>query len=151
MTVRQVSSAEIPIPARAGTVWSVLTDLDSYPAWNPFIRRAEGPQRRDARWRLELTLNGRSTLTLRVQVICWEPGRRLTWRGGLARPHLLTCSHDIRIIETRQGVSLVQTHSVAGLLAPGLFRWLRPRTQARCAAMNEALREEVARRLAEAV
>ena len=149
MTVSRVSSAEIPIPARAGTVWSVLTDLDSYPAWNPFIRKAEGPRRREARWRLELTLNGRSYVTVRVQVTCWEPGRRLTWRGGLARPHLLTGCHDVRIIETRQGVSLVQAHAFAGLLAPGLSRWLRPRTQARCAEMNEALRDEVARRIAE--
>ena len=149
MTVSRVSSAEIAIPARAGLVWSVLTDLESYPAWNPVIRKAEGPLRRDACWRLDLALNGRARLTLRVRVICWEPGRRLTWRGGLARPHLLTSCHDVRIIETRQGVSLVQAQSVAGLFAPGLFPWLRSRLQARCAAMNEALREEVARRIAE--
>ena len=73
MTVGRVTSAELPIPARAGMVWSVLTDLESYPAWNPFIRRAEGQRREGARWRLELTLNGRSYLTVRAQVTCWEP------------------------------------------------------------------------------
>jgi hypothetical protein len=150
MTVGRVSSAEIAIPARAGTVWSVLTDLDAYPAWNPVIRKAEGLRRRGARWRLELTLNGRAALTLRAQVTCWEPGRRLTWRVGLARPHLLTGCHDVRIIETRQGVSLIQAGTFAGLLAPGLFPWLRNRVQGRCVAMNEALRDEVARRIAEA-
>ncbi|MBE7243952.1 MAG: SRPBCC domain-containing protein [Actinomycetospora chiangmaiensis] len=160
MADRRVSSDEVPIPARAGTVWSVLTDLDSYPAWNPFIRKAEGRGRQGARWRLELTLNGRSRLTLQAQVTCWEPGRRLTWRGGLALPRpfsahqlvpqLLAGCHDVRIIETRQGVSVVQAGIFAGLLAPGLLPWLRTRTRARFAEMNEALRAEVARRIAEA-
>lgn len=150
MTVGRVTSAELPIPARAGMVWSVLTDLESYPAWNPFIRRAEGQRREGARWRLELTLNGRSYLTVRAQVTCWEPGRRLTWRGGVpALPHLLTAAHDVRITETRRGVTLVQAETFTGLLAPGLFPWLRARMQARFADMNEAVREEVARRMAE--
>ncbi len=38
-----------------------------------------------------------------------------------------------------------------GLLAPGLFPWLRDRMQAQCAAMNEAVRDDVARRIAETV
>jgi hypothetical protein len=150
MTIGKVSSTELPLPARAGMVWSVLTDLESYPAWNPFIRKAEGPRRAGARWRLELTLNGRAYLTVRAQVTCWEPGRRLSWRGGVpAMPRLLTGAHDVRITETRQGVSLVQAVTVSGLLAPGLFPWLRTRTLARLAEMNEAVRDEVARRMAE--
>jgi hypothetical protein len=156
MTVSQASrggrtiSAEIPIPARAGMVWSVVTDLESFSAWNPVIRRAEGQRREGARWRLEVTLNGRSFATVRAQVTCWEPGRRLTWRGGPRVPLLFTGCHDIRITETRTGVRLVQAATFAGPLAPGLSRWLRARIQARFAAMNEAVRDEVARREAEA-
>lgn len=149
MTVGRVSSLEIAIPARAGLVWSVLTDLDSYPAWNPFIRKAEGQQRAGAHWRLELTLNGRAYRTVRVQVTCWEPGRRLTWRSGLPLPPLIVGTHDVRITETRQGVDLVQAETVSGLLAPVLFPWLNSRLQARFAAMSAALRDEVARRTAE--
>jgi hypothetical protein len=149
MTGGRVTSAEIAIPARAGMVWSVLTDLDSYPAWNPFIRKAEGRLREGARWRLELTLNGRAYRTVRVEVTCWEPGRRLAWRSGVLVPPLLTTAHDVRIAETADGVRLVQAETFAGLLAPGLFPWLRPRLQARLAQMNEGLRDEVGRRLAE--
>ncbi|MCJ2088953.1 SRPBCC domain-containing protein [Methylobacterium sp. E-005] len=148
-TAGRISSAAIAIPARAGMVWSVLTDLESYPDWNPFIRKAEGQRRAGARWRLELTRNGRSYRTLRVQVTCWEPGRRLTWRSGIATPHLITGTHDVRITETRQGVDLVQAQTFAGWLAPVLFPWLRARAQARFAEMNAALRDEVARRTAE--
>lgn len=150
MTVGRVSSAETPIPARAGMVWSVLTDLESYPAWNPFIRRAEGVRREGARWRLEVSLNGRASRTVRVEVIRWEPGRRLGWRGGVPVRRLLTVAHDARIAETPEGVHLVQAVTVTGLLAPALFPWLRARVQARLAAMNAAVRDEVARRVAEA-
>ncbi|WP_457107893.1 SRPBCC family protein [Methylobacterium sp. P5_C11] len=149
MTGGRICSAEIAIPARAGMVWSVLTDLESYPAWNPYIRTATGRRREGARWRLERTLNGRAYRAVPVTVTCWEPGRRLTWRGGVAMPPLLIADHDVQIIETAEGVRLVQAQTVAGLLAPGLFPWLRTRLQARLTAMNEALRDEVARRLAE--
>lgn len=145
----RISSTAIAIPARAGVAWSVLTDLESYPDWNPFIRKAEGQRRAGARWRLELTLNGRSYRTVRVQVVCWEPGRRLTWRGGIPKPHLITGTHDFRITETRQGVDLTQAETFAGWLAPVLFPWLRARTQARFTEMNAALRDEVTRRTAE--
>lgn len=151
MTGGRVSSAAITIPARAGLVWSVLTDLDSYAAWNPYIRKAEGRLREGARWRLERTLNGRAYRARQVTVTCWEPGRRLTWRGGVPVPPLLTGDHDVRITETADGVRLVQSETVAGLLAPGLFPWLRPRLEARFTAMNEALRDEVARRMTESV
>lgn len=153
-TAGRVSSTTIAIPARAGMVWSVLTDLESYPDWNPFIRKATGQRRAGAQWRLELTLNGRTFQTVRVQVTCWEPGRRLTWRGGipilrLPMPHLSTGTHDVRITETRQGVDLVQAETCAGWLAPVLFPWLQGRMQARLAEMNAALQDEVARRTAE--
>lgn len=149
MTGVRISSTEIAIPARAGLVWSVLTDLDSYPAWNPYIRKAAGRLREGARWRLERTLNGRAYRTRQVTVTGWEPGRRLAWRGGLTMPPLLVGEHEVRILETADGVRLVQAVAVAGLLAPALVPWLRTRLHARFAAMNEALRDEVLRRLAE--
>jgi hypothetical protein len=64
-------------------------------------------------------------------------------------PPLLVGEHEVRILETADGVRLVQAVAVAGLLAPALVPWLRTRLQARFAAMNEALRDEVLRRLAE--
>jgi len=36
---------EIEIEASPEKVWGILTDLDRYPDWNPFIKRASGDVR----------------------------------------------------------------------------------------------------------
>lgn len=35
-------STEIEINAPAETVWTIFTDFDKYPEWNPFIKSVEG-------------------------------------------------------------------------------------------------------------
>lgn len=141
-----VSRTEIVIPASSAAIWSVLTDLPAYPNWNPFIRRAEGAGRAGARWRLELTMNGRSFLDVRTIVTCWEPGRRLTWRGGLPLPGLLTGSHDFRLEPVPGAVRFVQEETFKGVLVPAFLPWLRARTQDQFGRMNAALAVEVERR-----
>ena len=41
MSKELISAIEIEAPAEK--VWESLIDFTAYPAWNPFITRAEGP------------------------------------------------------------------------------------------------------------
>ena len=43
--MRELNS-EIEIDASAERVWQLLTDLDRFPQWNPFIRSITGVQHR---------------------------------------------------------------------------------------------------------
>jgi uncharacterized protein YndB with AHSA1/START domain len=45
---------EIDIQAPAETVWEMLSDVDAFPSWNPFITRLEG----------ELRVGGRFAVTI---------------------------------------------------------------------------------------
>lgn len=40
--MRSHPSAEVDIDAPLDTVWQVMTDVDRYPDWNPFVVRVEG-------------------------------------------------------------------------------------------------------------
>ncbi len=144
--MRNVSRSEIAICASPRAVWSVLTDLPAYPSWNPFIARAEGAARVGAIWHLRLTMNGRSSLNVRTVVTRWELNRRLTWRGGVPIPGLLTGSHDFRIEAAPGGVRFIQEETFTGLLVPAFLPWLMRRTQDQFGRMNAALRSEVERR-----
>jgi uncharacterized protein YndB with AHSA1/START domain len=46
--------AEIDIEADAAKVWAILTDLASYPDWNPFIPSATGQLEPGARLRVRI-------------------------------------------------------------------------------------------------
>ena len=137
-------STDIAIPGRAEAVWAVLTDLPSYQAWNPFIRKLEGALEEGAAWRAELTIDGRLFFTVPTVVTQWVPGRRLAWRGGI--PRLMTGAHGFSLTETADGVTLEQSESFSGALVPAVFPMLRTSLTRRFIAMNDALRSEVVRR-----
>ena len=44
--------SEIEIQAPAERVWQALTDFDSYPSWNSFIRRISGQPKEGKRLRI---------------------------------------------------------------------------------------------------
>ena len=74
------------LDAEAADVWHTLTDLATYPAWNPFITAAAG--RLEVGERLDLTLRppGGRPIHLKPWVTAVEPGRYLEWLGRLAMP-----------------------------------------------------------------
>ena len=136
--------ADVLIPGRTQAVWDVLTDLQSYPRWNPFIRSAEGALRTDARWRLELTLDGRLFFPAPVVVVECVAGKHLAWRGG--PPGLMTGLHGFALTETPEGTLLWQSEAFSGLIAQAVLPMLRTVLRQRFVELNEALKAEVSRR-----
>jgi hypothetical protein len=66
------------ILADADRIWAVLTDLGAYGDWDSGVERVEGTLAPGAQ--LTVHAHGRA---FRVKVTELEPGRRMTWRGGL--------------------------------------------------------------------
>src|SRR5919107_6139245 len=85
---------DVDIEATPERVWEVLTDLAAYPAWNPFIVRAEGVVETGRRLTLTMQpLGGRAT-TLRPRLVEVDAPRRLRWRGPLGVPRLMGAEHS---------------------------------------------------------
>jgi uncharacterized protein YndB with AHSA1/START domain len=105
-----VAADRIEIAASPQSVWDVLTDIESWPTWNPDVKSmsmegdlAEGST---FRWRA-----GPGTITSRIQQV--EPPRLIGWTGAIFG---IKAKHVYRL-EPRDGATIVYTEeSYEGLI-----------------------------------
>ncbi len=73
-----VAHSEIEVAAPPEIVWAVLTDVESWPSWNPDVKSAslEGPLTKGAQFRWKA---GPGTITSTLQSV--EPPRLIVWTG----------------------------------------------------------------------
>jgi len=110
-------SATIQIDAPPATVWKILTDLGSYPDWNPLFREASGRIAVGSRITLRSVhpANGR-LMTVKPKITVAEPGHELRWVSSL--PGIISGEHSFTLTETGGGTRLVQAETFRGLLVP---------------------------------
>jgi hypothetical protein len=122
----QTLHASIDIDAPADLVWRVVTDLDRYPEWNPFIVRASGEQRVGERLHVTIRAPGTRAVTFRPRILQLQPGRLLRWKGQLWVPGLFDGRHALVVEELPGGRSRFTTHEdVSGILLPFLGKVMR--------------------------
>ncbi|MGY1669324.1 SRPBCC family protein [Geodermatophilus sp. SYSU D00710] len=138
-------SADVDIEATPQQVWDVLTDLAGYPAWNPFIVRAEGAVAPGERLTLRMQPAGGRAVTLRPRLVEVDVARRLRWRGRLGVPGLMDAEHTFTLEPRGSGTRLVQQEDFSGVLVPFLAASLHRGTLPAFLAMNEALRTRAER------
>jgi hypothetical protein len=133
----------VEIEAPAERVWEVLTDLEAYPTWNPFIRRAAGELRRGARIQVTVQPPGRSEFSFEPTLIAVEPGRELRWLGHLGVRGLFDGEHGFTIEPLGDNRVRFRHHEVMrGLLVPFLGGMLSD-TERGFHEMNRALKARV--------
>jgi hypothetical protein len=133
-----VVATEILAPAE--TVWRVLTDLDRYHEWNPFIRRARGSIRRGGRVKVRVKSRARIPLRFAATVTGVEDRRWFEWRGTLGPAWLACGDHrfEIEPIDARR-VRLIQHERLDGAVSHVLPRLLEREIRTGFLAMNRAL------------
>jgi hypothetical protein len=133
-------STHVDIRATPERVWDVLTDLAAYPAWNPFIVRAEGTVGPGHRLRLRMQPVGGRAMTLRPRLVEVAVNRELRWRGRLGVPGLMDAEHTFMLQPQASGTRLIQQETFRGVLVPLVAASLDRNTQPAFVAMNEALK-----------
>ncbi len=109
---------EIEIRASPEKVWQILTDLDKYPEWNPFIHHAFGDAK--AGEKVDITFHsGSKDMTLHCKVVKVEPNKEFCWKYHVALPGLFNGEHHF-IIEPVDAnrVRFVDREVFNGLLVP---------------------------------
>lgn len=142
-------TASIEIEAAPEQVWAVLTDLDAYPQWNPFITEAvvtsDDGLRTGATMRNRLEQKG-ETSTFTPTVLEVSAGRELRWLGKVGPGWIGDGEHGFVIERTGRGtVRLTQSEKFSGVAVPFVADSLRNDTLPQFRAMNSALKQRVER------
>jgi hypothetical protein len=135
--MREITTeTEIDVPPE--TVWDVLTDLPSYPEWNPHIPRANGDLRVGAPIDIVVRRTGVRDRSMTVTITELEPERRLAWVGRLLSPRLFEGRHVLELEHLDGGrTRLVNREVLSGVFAR-FATTENPETDYE--AMNEALK-----------
>jgi hypothetical protein len=139
-------STEIEFQGTPDETWAVLTNLQAFGEWNPFIERIDGEIRVGAKLEVRLQPVDERAITMHPTVLAVEPGRELRWIGHLMIPGIFDGEHRFRIEEAGPGrVRFTQSERFGGILVPMLWKKLRDGGTAKgFRAMNEALARRVA-------
>lgn len=98
-TIRHV----VEITAPRERVWSVLTDLERYRDWNPFIVRAAGRLAVGCALDVTFVPVGGRAMRFHPVVVRLEPVRELAWAARLLVPGLFDGEHAFRLSDGGAG------------------------------------------------
>ena len=140
-------TASTEIHASPERVWSVLTDLQHFAAWNPFIRQASGDAHVGGTVHVRVRPSFGLPLAFDATVLDRCENHELHWKGHVLAPWLASGEHVFSIEKLdADRVRFVQWESFSGVL-PRLARRLLAREAKRgFDAMNAALRERAEER-----
>jgi len=136
-------SSTIDIDATPLAVWTVLTDLASYPEWNPLFTKASGELTVGSAITLKSVQARGRTMTVKATVLAVQPGAELRWTAGLKG--IIGGEHAFILSPQDGGTRLEQSESFGGLIVPLSGRVLA-RAEASFRELNEAIKARAERR-----
>ena len=135
-TIRVVTDIAAPVE----TVWTHLSAVADYAAWNPFITQFQGELVPGSRAKIRIVPPGGRPMTFRPTITKVEEGRGLEWLGKVLLPGVFDGRHLFHLETLGDGrTRLIQAEEFSGVLVPLMGTTLE-RTRAGFEAMNEALR-----------
>ncbi len=138
--MRHELHTEIDIEAPPETVWAVLTDLDRYTDWNPFIVAASGQVEVGRRLTNRLQPPGGRAMTIKPTVTAVEEGSVFEWLGRVGFAGIFDGRHRFELHSTAVGTRLVHSEYFNGILVRLLRKSLDTDTREGFEAMNRGLK-----------
>jgi len=134
--------SEILINAMPEKVWSILTDFDKYPNWNPFIKSITGNVLVGNKITARLEPPGAKGMTFKPKVLVFETNKELRWSGHLLFPGLFDGEHKFELIYNGNGTTTFkQVEKFRGILVPLFKKMLDVNTFNGFNLMNKKLKE----------
>lgn len=135
---------EIIIDSSPERVWSVLTEFESFPEWNPFIVRALGTIDEGEIIEVHLQPPGGKGMTFKPRLIRVETNKELRWLGRLLMPGVFDGEHVFQLTRTDDGrTRFVHREEFRGVLVRPLLAMVGKKTASGFQRMNQALKARV--------
>lgn len=132
---------EITIDAPPERVWRILTDLEGYRSWNPFLVESSGQVEIGQRLVNRLQAPGGRAQTFRPTVTAVDHARTFEWLGRLGLPGIFDGRHRFDLEPTADGgTRLVHQEHFNGVLVRLLRSSLDTGTRQGFELMNQALK-----------
>lgn len=132
---------EIIINASKEKVWNILTDLDQYTEWNPFIICSKGRLAKGERLTNTL-LNGSKRIVFKPKVVSVVPHQYFDWLGSLFIKGLFDGHHYFEIDELAPDqVKLTQGEHFSGVLSSYILKKIGEDTRSNFIKMNAAVKQ----------
>lgn len=138
--MRHQLHTHIEVNATPDVVWTVLTDLENYGAWNPFVVSLQGSIAVGERLATRIHPPGGKAMTFHPKVTIVEDQRVFEWLGKLGLPGIFDGRHRFELEPTPTGTRFTQTEAFKGLLVRFMRRSLDTQTMEGFEAMNSALK-----------
>ncbi len=132
---------EIEINASAEKVWTILTEIEKYSEWNPFIVKGSGKAELGSKLN-NVIINDGKEFTFKPTVTKSTPGKEFEWLGHLFFPGLFDGRHYFQIEKRGEGkVLLRHGERFKGILKGIILSKIKEDTQKGFESMNKALKE----------
>ena len=137
----RIIAAEVEIEAPESLIWDVLSDLESYGDWNPFLTSASGKIEEGARIELFIKPPRARGAYINPRIVLVEEGKGFSWRNNMLFPGLFDTEHYFIIdpIDDNR-CRFVQGEEVSGLLSIPILLLIGGATRRGMERMNEALK-----------
>ena len=135
---------EIEINGSIDAVWEILTDFNSYPEWNPFIKKIEGELKVGAQLKVYIEPPGGKGMTFKPIVKRLEPKTEFKWLGHFLIPGIFDGEHIFQLEQINDNkIKFIHSEKFNGLLVPLFWRSLISNTKQGFEEMNKALKNGV--------
>lgn len=135
---------QIRIQATPQQVWTVFSDFETYPQWNPFIKKVKGTMKPGGKLDIRLEQPGSKGMNIAPNLLAFEPGKELRWIGHLLVPGIFDGEHCFELHDNGDGsTTFIQRENFKGILLPFLKKMLNTQTRAGFELMNQALKARV--------
>ena len=131
---------EIIIEASRENIWSILTDFESYPSWNPFIKSIDGIKSKGEKLSVLIQPPNGSSMNFKPTILVFKENEEFRWIGHLGIKGIFDGEHYFKLMEESNGhTKLIHGEKFSGLLV-ALMSGMLNKTADGFKLMNEALK-----------